>query len=166
MGIETVVAIVAVAASAAGTYVSYSASQQQAKQSKMNAQAQADALGSEQQRQQLETQQAQQRKVMEQRRFTAMQESALSDTGFIGTTGSPLDILADTHVAQQRELADMGYQRDVVSRQLGSQATAAVSQGNSQASAIQGQAGATLLSNAGSTAYQGYQVYNNTPRKA
>lgn len=160
MGIETIAAIAAVAVSAAGTYVSYSASQQQAKQSKMNAQAQANALASEQQRQITETQQAQQRKVMEQRRFTAMQEAALSDTGFLGTTGSPLDILADTHTAQQRELADMSYQRDVTNSQLGSKSQAALYEGDSQANAIRGQAGATLLSNAASTVQSGFQAYS------
>ena len=155
------VAIASAVVGAAGTGYSYYASQQQAKQSKLNAQAQANAMSAEQQRQALEANQAQQRKVMEQRRFTAAQQAALADTGFLSTTGSPLDILADTHTAQQRELADLGYQRDAVNWQLGSQATAAIGSGNSQANAIRGQAGGTLLSNAASTAYQGYQAYND-----
>lgn len=156
---------IAAAGAVAGTYVSYAASQDQAKQSKLNAKAQSDALGMEQQRQVLETQQAQQRKLMEQRRFTASQEAALSDTGFLGTTGSPLDILADTHTAQQRELADIGYRRDVNNWQLGSQSQAATYEGQSQANAIRGQAGGTLLSNVGTTGMQVYQAYNSSSGK-
>lgn len=159
MGIETVVAIAAVAASAAGTYMSYSASQQQAKQSKFNAEAQSKALGMEQQRQAAETEQAQRRKIMEQRRFTAGQEAALSDTGFLSTTGSPLEILADTRTAQQREIVDMTYQNDTTNWQLGSRAQGALYEGASQANAIRGQAGGTLLSNAATTGQMAAKTY-------
>lgn len=149
---------IAAGAAAAGAYVSYSASQQQAKQSRMNASAQAQAIGMEQQRQALETNQAQQRKIMEQRRFNASQVNALSEGGFLSTTGSPLDILADTHTAQRREITDMGYQNDTTQWQLGAKAQSAISEGNSQARATMGQAGGTLLSNLGSIAHQGSKM--------
>lgn len=155
-------AVASVVTAGVGTYMSYAASVQQAKQTKMNADAQASAIGMEQQRQQLETQQAQQRKITEQRRFTAMQEAGMADTGFLATTGSPLDILADTHTAQQRELNDMGYQNDTNSGQLGAQARAEVGSAYSQANAIKAQAGGTLLSNAGSTAMSAYQAYGQS----
>jgi hypothetical protein len=166
MGIEVgtlaaYAAIASAAVGAAGAYMSYSASQDQAKQSKMNAKAQADALGMEQQRQAAETEQAQRRKIMEQRRFTAGQEAALADTGFLSTTGSPLDIMADTYTAQQRELKDMTYQNDTTNWQLGSKSQASIYEGNSQANAIRGQAGGTLLSNAAGVAGSAYGVYGN-----
>jgi pyruvate/2-oxoglutarate dehydrogenase complex dihydrolipoamide acyltransferase (E2) component len=154
----TVAAYAAVATAAVGTYLSYDASQQQAKQSKMNAAAQSNAIAAEQARQQLENEQAQQRTAMNQRRFRAQQEAALGANGLIGTTGSALDIIADTHAAQQRDLADIGYKNSTNNWQLQAQSNAAISQGNSQASAIMGQAGGTLLSNAGSTvsSYRSY----------
>lgn len=158
--IDDILYYVAVAAALAGTAQSYYASTQAAKQSEMNANAQSQAIGAEQQRQALETEQTQRRKIMEQRRFTAMQENQLSGSGFLSTTGSPLDILADTYTAQQRELHDVGYQNDTNQWGLSSQAQAAIGQGNSQAGAIRSQAGATLLSNLGTTASSSYGSTN------
>lgn len=165
MGLETATiaayaAVASVATAAVGTYASYEASQQQAKQSEMNAKAQADAITAEQQRQQLENEQAMQRTALNQRRFRAQQEAALGANGLLPTTGSALDILADTHAAQQRELADIGYQTSTNNWTLQNRANAALSEGNSQAKAIMGQAGGTLLSNIGTTAQATQRAYS------
>ena len=126
--------VASTAAAADGTALSYNASMQEAKQSQMNAQAQAQAMALESQRQQLETQQAQMRTAQNQQRFRATQEADLSGSGFLGTTGSPLDIMASTYASSQRDLQDMGYQRDTNVWGLQSSAIAASAQGNSQAS--------------------------------
>jgi hypothetical protein len=143
----------------AGTALSYNASMEQAKQSRMNADAQAQALTMESQRQSQETQQAQLRTAQNQRRFMAGQEASQTGNGFISTTGSPLSIMFDTYNSSQRDLQDIGYQGSTTRWGLQNSAQAAQSQGYSQASATMGQAGGTLLSNAGNIANQAYRAY-------
>ena len=160
-GIEAAEAFSAVSATAAvaGTGLAYNASMDQARQSKMNAQAQANTMALEAQRQALETQQAQMRTAQNQQRFRAQQEVALSGNGLLGTTGNALDIMADTYTSQQRELKDIGYRGATNTWGLQNAATSAIAEGNSQAGAIMGQAGGTLLTNVGNTANQGYRTY-------
>lgn len=164
MGVETgtaatIAAYVGAASAVAGTAASLYASQQQARQAKMNAQAQANAQMQEAQRQQLEAAANQQRQALNQQRFRATQENMLAGGGFIGNTGSPLDIMTDTAATQSRELQDIGYGRDTNVWNLQAGANAAIGSGYSQASAIQNESYGTLLSNASQTAYQGYRVY-------
>jgi hypothetical protein len=154
----TYVGAAAEVAGIAGTALSYNASMQQEQQSKLNAGAQAQAISQEQARQSAETQQAQLRTAQNQRRFRATQENQLSGNGLISNSGSPLDILADTYTSQQRELHDIVYQNATNQWQLGAQSSADIAQGNSQARAIQTQAGATLLSSTASTGVSPYKA--------
>jgi hypothetical protein len=148
------------AAAVGGTALAYNASMQQAQQSKLNAQAQAQAISAEQQRQQLETQQAQQRTALNQERFRAQQYADLASNGTISTTGSALGIMADTYAASQRDLEDIGYQRDTNAWGMSAASNAAIAQGDSMSRAITAQAGGTLLSNASNVAYQGSKLYS------
>ena len=154
-------AVISLAATAAGTAISYTQSQAASRQAKLNAQAQANAQAMEQQRQLSEREAQQQATLMNQRRFRASQESNLAGSGFLATTGSALDIINETDQLQKREIQNIGYGTDVNNWQLQAARNATIDQGNSQASAIMGQAGGTLLSNIGTTAYMGGQVYKN-----
>jgi hypothetical protein len=153
---------ISAAAAVGGAALSYNASVQQAQQSKMNADAQARALTMEAERQSQETQQAQLRTAQNQQRFRAQQETELTGNGFVSSTGSPLSIMADTYAASQRDLGDIGYQGATNRWGLQNSAQAAQAQGYSQAGAIMGQAGGTLLSNAGSIASQGYRTFGKS----
>jgi len=73
--------VVAIAASAAGSVVSYQQGQQAAKQSEYNAKAQADAIAAEQKRKNLELAENQRRLSLQSRRERATQLADLVGTG-------------------------------------------------------------------------------------
>ena len=54
----------------------------------------------------------------DQERFQSTQRSMMSASGLVDSTGSPLDLLADTASAHQMELAEMQYQTELERRQL------------------------------------------------
>lgn len=138
-------------ATAASTYMGYSAAQQQAKQSQANAQAQAAAAAAQAQQQANEIHDEQRRKAIEQQRFRGTQLAEMSGQG-VQIAGTPLDILANTAVTQQQELNDLSYLNDSAQRSLSYQQANALAMGNQQAAGYRAQAGATLLSGAASLA--------------
>lgn len=166
MGLEAatigyIITAVSVAASATGSVLSYQASQEQAKQSEMNAEAQAKALAIEQKRKAAELAENQRRLSLNQRRERAQQLSALSGTGLATTTGTPLSIVADTLQSQSMQMADMTLTGGLNQWQLGNQRQTLLAEGRSQAGAIRGAAGASLVGNLASTAGQAGNAYMN-----
>jgi len=158
LDVATYAYIASTALAAVGTYASYSASQQQAKQSKLNAQAQSDAMAAEAAQKAAETDAATRRKMLDQQRFRATQLAEISGQG-IQVTGTPLDILANTAAQQQQELIDISYGRDMEQRALAFQGQNALALGSQQSAAAKSQAGATLLSGAASLAGVGSSYY-------
>ena len=148
MGLESgvIIGIVSALASAGATYASYSASQTQAKQFKLNAQAEANALASEAAQKANETAVETRRKMEDQRRFRSSQLAAMSGQG-IQIAGTPLDILANTAVQQQQELQDISYSLDAEQRSYDYKAKNALAIGAQKASQTKAAANATLLSN-------------------
>ena len=82
------------------------------------------------------------------------------------TTGTPLSIVADTLQAQSLEMADLTLTGRLNQWQLGNQRQTILAEGRSQAGAIRGAAGASLVGNLGATAGQAgtaYMNYSRTP---
>jgi hypothetical protein len=163
-GFDDLIYIALALSTVASTYASYSAAQTQAKQSELNAKAQADALGAEAQQKAAESAEAARRKALEQRRFRSTQLAEISGQG-IQLTGTPLDILANTAVQQQQELSDVAYGRDMEQRSLAYQGQNALALGSQQSAAAKSQAGATLLSGASSLVGVGAN-YSSRPQTA
>jgi hypothetical protein len=162
----SVAAYASLAASAAGSYLSYSQSQTAAKQSEYNAKAQADALNAEQKRKNLELSENQRRLSIQSRRERATQLADLVGTGFVTTTGTPLAIMADTVEAQSRRSSDMATETQLGNWQLGTQGQSILAEGRSQASQLRGQAGASLVSGLASAAGSAYGMYQSRPKTA
>lgn len=154
------------AASIAGTALSYTSSQQAAKQSELNAEAQARALQAEQERKNAELSENRRRLAVQSRRERAQQLAAEAGSGFISSSGSPLAILSDTLSQQQRRTADMAEQTQLGIWQLGTERTTILAEGSSRARNYRSQAGASLLSGIGSAANALYDIPRNTPRTA
>lgn len=148
-------AVVATVASAASAVVSHQQQKEAAKQTEMNAEAQAKAIAMEQQRKAAELAENQRRLAQQQRRERAAQFSALASTGFVATSGTPLEIMADTVQAQHRDLADLTEDGNLEQWRLGYQGKSLLDEARSSASLQKQQAGATLitgLANAASSA--------------
>lgn len=157
---------VSLAASAAGSYVSYASAQTAAKQSEYNAQAQQDELAQEQRRQAAQEAENQRRAVQEQRRQRAAQLAAMGSTGAMLGTGTPLAIEADTWAKQQTELADAQRVAELSQRQLAYQGYSVGFEGKTQAAAIRRQATGQAISDLGSIAGQAYGGFSTRPRTA
>jgi sortase (surface protein transpeptidase) len=168
MGLETgtIIALISVAASAAGSVVSYQQGQQAAKQSEYNAKAQADALNAEQKRKNAELAENQRRISLQSRRERATQLADLVGTGFVTTSGTPLAIMADTVEAQSRRSSDMATETQLGNWQMGTQGQSILAEGRSQASQLRGQAGASLISGLSSAAGSAYDMTKNRPKTA
>lgn len=154
-GVDTLYYIymaVALAASVASTYASYSSAQQASKQSALNAES---AAQQEAQRAAAQREAATREKLAEQRRFRQTQAAAISGQG-IQMTGTPLDILADTEVQNQLELQNIAYSNDLQKLDIQNRRASALSAAN----AAKPSTGATLLSGFSSAV----NTYNNTAR--
>lgn len=137
--------IVSVIGSAAGAVVSYRQQRDAARQTEMNAEAQAKAISMERQRKAAELAENQRRMAAEQRRARAAQFSALASTGFVATSGTPLEIMADTVQAQHRDLADLTEDGNLEQWKLGYQGQSLLDEARSSASLQRSKAGATLI---------------------
>lgn len=168
MGLEApvILGIVGLVAGAAGSAVSYVSSQNAAKQAELNAQAQSDALGQEQQRQAVQEQENQRRAVMEQRRFRAAQLSAMGGSGAMLGTGSTLAIEADTWAKQQTDLADQQRMSELSQRNLAYQASSTLEMGKQQASQMRAEATGQAVANLGSMAMAGGKAWTTRPQAA
>lgn len=160
------IAIASLAASAAGTAYSYYAAEEQKDMVKQQGEANAKAAELEAQRQAAELAENQRRKVLEQKRFRAIQASQLATTGFATDTGTPLSIVADTYTAQARELADLQYGGDIAQRDLNWQRQQSLFGAQQQARAIGMQQTAGLISGVGDLAYGAFSVSKNIAKKA
>lgn len=150
-----VASILSVVASAAGAVVSHKQQRDAARQTEMNAEAQQKALMAERQRKAAELAENQRRLAQQQRREQAAQFAALANTGFVATTGTPLEIMADTLEAQQRDMGDLTADGNLEQWRLGYQGQSLMQEARSSASLQRQQAGATLitgLANAASSA--------------
>jgi len=144
----------------AGSALQYNSAQNAAKQGELNAQAQSDALGQEQQRQALQEQENQRRAVMEQRRFRAAQLAAMGGSGAMLGTGSTLALEADTWAKQQTEIADQQRMSDLSQRNLAYQASSTLEMGKQQASQMRAEATGQAVANLGSTAAAGSKAWS------
>ena len=159
-----VLAYVAIAASLAGTYVSYASSQTQAKQAEYNAEAQADAINAEKSRQALENEENRRRAVQEQRRFRAQQLAAMGGSGAMLGTGSSLALEADTWAKQQTELADQQRVNDLAQNQLAYQRSSTLAMGAAEAGQIRANATGQAISGIASVAGKGYSAWSTRPQ--
>lgn len=158
--VSVVLGTISLAATAAGTYISYDSSKNAAKQAEYNAQAQADAIGEERKRQALEAQENQRRAAVEQRRMRASQLAAMAGQGTLLGTGSSLAIEADTWAKQQTEMADQSRINDLAQRQLAYQRTSTLQMGQQTAAALRRDATGQALTGIASIAGQGYQAWS------
>ena len=158
--VSTSFAIIAIASAATGTYMQYDSAQNAAKQAEYNAQAQADAIGEERKRQDLESRENQRRAAVEQRRARATQLAAMAGQGTLLGTGSSLAIEADTWAKQQIEIADQSRMNDLAQRQLAYQRTSTLQMGQQTAAGIRRDATGQAISGIASTAGQGYQAWS------
>lgn len=154
------------AATVASAAVSYNSAQNAAKQAELNAQAQSDAIGQEQQRQALQEQENQRRAVQEQRRFRAAQLSAMGGSGAMLGTGSTLALEADTWAKQQTDLADQQRMADLSQRNLAYQASSTLQMGQQQGAQIRADATGQAISSLASAASSGYSAYSTRPKAA
>lgn len=150
----------------AGSAMQYNSAQNAAKQSELNAQAQSDAIGQEQQRQALQEQENQRRAVVEQRRFRASQLAAMGGSGAMLGTGSTLALEADTWAKQQTELADQQRMADLSQRNLAYQASSTLEMGRQQASQMRADATGQAVANLGSTAMAGGKAWSTRAKPA
>jgi hypothetical protein len=162
----TVVGIIGAVAALASTYISYDAAQTAAKQSEMNAQAQADAIGEERKRQALEEDENRRRAVVEQRRFRAQQLAAMSGNGAMLGTGTSLAIEADTWAKQQTELADQQRMAELSQRSLAFQQANTLAMGGQQAAALRREGTGAAISGLASAAGGSYQAFSTRPQPA
>jgi hypothetical protein len=158
--------IAAIVLAVAGSAISYSSAQTAAKQTELNAQAQADAIGQERSRQALEADENQRRAVVEQRRVRAQQLAAMSSSGAMLGTGTSLAIEADTWAKQQTELADQQRMADLSQRNLGFQQTNTLAMGAQQASQIRSDAVGAAISGLGQAAGSASSAFSTRPQAA
>ena len=163
---EVVPALLLVAAAATSSYISYDASQTQAKQAEYNNQAQADAIAAEQKRQATENEENQRRAVQQQRQFRAQQLAAMAGNGAMLGTGSSLALESDTWAKQQIELADQQRVNDLAQNQLAYQQRATRAMGSAEAGAIRANATGQAISGIASAAGTGYSAWSTRPQKA
>ena len=159
-----VLGVLSLASAAASTYISYDSSKDAAKQTELNSQAQADAIGEERKRQALEAQENQRRAAVEQRRVRASQLAAMAGQGTMLGTGSSLAIEADTWAKQQTEMADASRVAELSQRQLAYQRTATLQMGQQTAAGIRRDATGQAISGIASIAGQGYQSFSTRPQ--
>lgn len=161
MGLEVALAAVSIAATATGAALSYSQGQQAAKQSELNAAAQARALQQEQDRKNAELKENRKRLSIQSKRERAQLLAQEAGTGFVTSSGSPLAIMADTLETQQRRTSDMTEQTQLGIWQLGTERQSILAEGSSRAKRLRSEAGASLLSGVANTAGNAYGLYSN-----
>jgi hypothetical protein len=154
------------AATAISGAINYNSAQNAAKQSELNAQAQANAIGQEQQRQALQEQENQRRAVQEQRRFRAAQLSAMGGSGAMLGTGSTLALEADTWAKQQTDLADQQRMADLSQRNLAYQASSTLQMGQQQGAQIRADATGKAISDLGSAAATASKAWSTRAQPA
>ena len=164
--VGTIAFYASMAASAAGSALSYDSSQKQARQVEMNAEAQADALAAEKARTAQEFAENQRRATVQHKRDRARQAAAMASSGTMTTTGTQLALLADTWQTQQTQLADQSYLQQLQQRELSYRASSALTMGRNEAGGIRAAATGTALSNLASTGSQAYGSFSTRPKKA
>lgn len=143
---------VSVLASTASGVVQYQQAEEQAKQAEYNAEAEADALKIEADRQQAEMEANRRRTMLAQKRARSQQLSQIADSGFMTGTGTTLEIEADTWNKQQLELADMAYYNSLGQRELAYKGQTALEMGRQQAGQLRGQKVGIVLGTVGEVA--------------
>lgn len=156
----------ALAASAVSGYIQYDSAQTQKEQSKLNAEAQNEAIGAEQNRLAAEESENRRRAVMQQRRMRASQTAALASTGAMIGTGSALDFEVDTWQKQQTELADQERIFQLSQRQLAYEGQSVLQQGEQQAAAFGRQATGAAIQGLANTAGSAYSAWSTRPQTA
>lgn len=164
--VATWIAVIGIAASAAGSYISYDSAQTASKQAEYNAEAQANAIGEERKRQALEEDENRRRAVVEQRRFRAQQLAAMSGNGAMLGTGTSLAIEADTWAKQQTELADQQRMAELSQRSLAFQQANTLAMGGQQADALRREGTGAAISGLASAAGRSYQAFSTRPQPA
>ena len=155
------ITIASVAASAAGSVISYQQSKTAARQTELNAQAQKEAIDAENARKAAEMAENQKRLATQGRRERAAQLADVVGSGVMPNTGTPLALMADTIAAQSQRMGDYSTEERLQQSRLASQGTSILAEGRSSAAMQRGQAGAALISGLASTASSAYGMYRN-----
>ncbi|MDZ4287981.1 MAG: hypothetical protein U0984_08480 [Prosthecobacter sp.] len=163
LGIPEAIAIASVIASAASSAISYDSSQDQAKQAELNAQAQNEALKSEQDRQAAEFAENQRRTAEVHKRQRAQLRAALATTGVVQTTGTPIALVADTIKTQQVQIGDQSSVHNLTQRELAYRAGSVLAMGESQANSLRAQGIGNALSQLAQAGSQAYGIFNISP---
>lgn len=163
---EYVIAGISIAASVAGSVVSYQQAQTSAKQTDLNAKAQADAISAENARKAAEQAENQRRLATQGRRERAAQLADVVGSGVMPNTGTPLALMADTISAQSQRMGDYSTEQRLQQSRLATQGASILAEGRSSAAMQRGQAGAALISGLASTASSAYGMYRNRPQTA
>lgn len=171
MGLDplTITAIFAgVSAATAGTgaVMSYQSQRQAARQTELNAEAQAAAIAAENKRKAAEQAENVRRLAMQSKRERADQLADIAGSGFMTSTGTPLAIMADTIEQQSRRLSDVTYQSELERSQLTGTGQSILQEGRSSSRAIRAGASAGLITGLAGATVQGYNAYSNRPRTA
>lgn len=143
---------VSVIGTAAATTTQVIQTRNAAKQAELNAEAEAQALNREAQRQQIEFEENQRRLARQQKAFRSSQLARIAESGFLTGTGTALDLEADTWAQQQRELADQQYVQSVQQQSLQYKAGTALELGRQQSSMLRSQTLGTVAGGVGSIA--------------
>lgn len=166
MGLETALAIGAIAATATGTVMSYQSQRQAARQTELNAEAQAAAIAAENKRKAAEQAENVRRLAMQSRRERADQLADIAGSGFVTSTGTPLAIMADTIEQQSRRLSDVTYQSELERSQLAGTGQSILQEGRSSSRAIRAGATGGLITGLAGATVQGVNAYGNRAQTA
>ena len=169
MGLETatIIAIAAgasAAASGAGAVMSYQSQRNAARQTELNAEAQAAAIAAENKRKAAEQAENVRRLALQSKRERADQLADIAGSGFLTTTGTPLAIMADTIEQQSRRLSDVTYQSALEQNQLAGTGQSILQEGRSAGRAMRAGATGGLITGLAGATVQGYNAYNTRPR--
>lgn len=163
---EYVIAGLSIAASAAGSVISYQQAQTATKQGELNSKAQVEAINAESARKAQEQSENQKRLAIQGKRERASQLADIVGTGLMPNTGTPLALMADTIQAQSQRMGDYSTGAGLERSRLASQGISILAEGRSSAAQQRGQAGAALISGLAGTASSAYGTYRNRPQTA
>lgn len=168
MGLETaaIIAIAGAVAAGAGSVMSFQSQRQAAKQTELNAEAQAAAIAQENKRKAAEQAENVRRLAMQSKRERADQLADIAGSGFVTSTGTPLAIMADTIQQQSRRLSDVTYQSELEQSQLTGTGQSILQEGRSSARAMRSSATGGLITGLAGAAVQGLTAYGNRPKTA
>lgn len=164
MGLEAatigyIISAVSLAATTAGSVVSYNQQKSATRQTELNAKAAAEAAAAEQRRKSAEMQENQRRLAIQGKRERASMLADLVGTGLVTSTGTPLALMADTITQQSMRMGDYSTQAGLEQSRIGAQGLSILQEGRSQARMMRSQAGSSLAAGLISSASSAASLY-------